>query len=136
MFKMAGQTSSLSMLLLLCFASTLLIAHSTSQNDKKAYIVYMGNKRDEISTSSLYTSMLQDVVGSHIGAESLLYSYKRSFHGFAVELTEQEAQKMAGMDGVVSVFPNQKKSSIQQGHGTSLAFRSKWINQQLKAMPS
>ncbi|XP_050250625.1 cucumisin-like isoform X1 [Quercus robur] len=109
MFTMAGKTSILSMLLLLCFASTLLIGHSTSQNDKKAYIVYMGNKRDEVSTSSLYTSMLQDVVGSHIGAESLLYSYKRSFHGFAVELTEQEAQKMAGMDGVVSVFPNQKK---------------------------
>jgi hypothetical protein len=33
---------------------------------------------------------------SHIGPESLLYSYKRSFHGFAVELTEQEAQTMAG----------------------------------------
>ncbi|KAK7825905.1 cucumisin [Quercus suber] len=62
----------------------------------QAYIVYMGNKRDEVSTSSLYTSMLQDVIGSHIGPESLLYSYKRSFHGFAVDLTEQEAQKMAG----------------------------------------
>uniref|UniRef100_A0A7N2MFY2 Cucumisin n=1 Tax=Quercus lobata TaxID=97700 RepID=A0A7N2MFY2_QUELO len=106
---MAGKTTSLLMLLLLSFASTLLIGHSTSQSDRKAYIVYMGNKRDEVSTSSLYTSMLQDVIGSHIGPESLLYSYKRSFHGFAVELTEQEAQKMAGMDGVVSVFPNQKK---------------------------
>ncbi|KAK4579211.1 hypothetical protein RGQ29_029045 [Quercus rubra] len=106
---MAGKTTSLLMLLLLSFASTLLIGHSTSQNDRKAYIVYMGNKRDEVSTSSLYTSMLQDVIGSHIGPESILYSYKRSFHGFAVELTEQEAQKMAGMDGVVSVFPNQKK---------------------------
>ncbi|KAF3973914.1 hypothetical protein ACB098_06G157000 [Castanea mollissima] len=106
---MAGKTTSLLVLLLLNFASTLLIGHSTSQNDRKAYIVYMGNKRDEVSTSSLYTSMLQDVIGSHIGPESLLYSYKRSFHGFAVELTKQEAQKMAGMDGVVSVFPNQKK---------------------------
>uniref|UniRef100_A0A7N2MFM8 Cucumisin n=1 Tax=Quercus lobata TaxID=97700 RepID=A0A7N2MFM8_QUELO len=46
---------------------------------------------------------------SHIGPKSLLYSYKSSFHGFAVELIEQEAQKMAGMDGVVSVFPNEKK---------------------------
>ncbi|KAK7825904.1 cucumisin [Quercus suber] len=106
---MAGKTTSLLVLLLLSFASTLLIGHSTSQNDRKAYIVYMGNIRDEVSTSSRYTSMLQDVIGSHIGPESLLYSYKRSFHGFAVELTEQEAQKMAGMDGVVSVFPNEKK---------------------------
>lgn len=106
---MASKTSSLSWLLLLSIASTLLIGHSASQNDRKAYIVYMGNKRDEISTSSLYTSMLQEVIGSHIGPESLLYSYERSFHGFAVELTEQEAQTMAGMDGVVSVFPNEKK---------------------------
>ncbi|KAM4104448.1 hypothetical protein ACJW30_06G158300 [Castanea mollissima] len=106
---MAGITSSLSMLLLLSFASILLTGRSTSLNDRKAYIVYMGNKKNEVSTSSLYTSMLQDVIGSHIGPESLLYSYKRSFHGFAVELTEQEAQKMAGLDGVVSVFPNQKK---------------------------
>nr|XP_023889807.1 subtilisin-like protease SBT4.7 [Quercus suber] len=46
---------------------------------------------------------------NHIGPKSLLYSYKRSFYGFAVDLTEQEAQKMAGIDGVATVFPNQKK---------------------------
>jgi hypothetical protein len=33
---------------------------------------------------------------SNIGPESLLYSYNKSFSGFAVKLTEQEAQKMAG----------------------------------------
>ncbi|KAL0003222.1 hypothetical protein SO802_017003 [Lithocarpus litseifolius] len=103
-------TSTLSWLLLLNLAaSTLLIGHSHSASqERKAYIVYMGNRRDEISTSSLYTNMLQEVIGSHIGPESLLYSYKRSFHGFVVELTEQEAQKMAAMDGVVSVFPNKQ----------------------------
>ncbi|KAK7825903.1 hypothetical protein CFP56_032662 [Quercus suber] len=66
---MAGKTTSLLVLLLLSFASTLLIGHSTSQNDRKAYIVYMGNIRDEVSTSSRYTSMLQDVIGRflHLG---------------------------------------------------------------------
>jgi hypothetical protein len=30
----------------------------------QAYIVYMGNRKmDEVSTSSLHTSMLQDVIG-------------------------------------------------------------------------
>ncbi|KAL4621091.1 hypothetical protein ACB092_06G202900 [Castanea dentata] len=60
---MAGKTTSLLMLLVLSFASTLLIGHSTSQTDRKAYIVYMSNQKDEVSTSSLYTSMLQDVIG-------------------------------------------------------------------------
>ncbi|XP_062154118.1 cucumisin-like [Alnus glutinosa] len=106
---MASKSFSLSWLLL-SLASTLLVAHSVSEDDRKAYIVYMGNRKmDEVSTSSLHTSMLQDVIGSNVGPESLLYSYKKSFSGFAVELTEQEAQTMAGMDGVVSVFPNEQK---------------------------
>ncbi|KAE7996707.1 hypothetical protein FH972_001407 [Carpinus fangiana] len=110
---MARKTSSLSWLLLLSLAFTLLLGHSTSQNDRKAYIVYMGKRQmNEISTSSLHTSMLQEVIGSNVGPESLLYSYRRSFSGFAAELTEQEAQKMAGMDGVVSVFPSKKKKLL------------------------
>ncbi|KAG6621222.1 hypothetical protein I3842_Q027600 [Carya illinoinensis] len=107
---MASKTSSLSWLLLLSLATILFVGHSASQNDRKAYIVYMGERRqDEVSTSSLHTSMLQEVVDSNIGPKSLLYSYKRSFNGFAAKLTEEEAQKMAGMEGVVSVFPNKQK---------------------------
>nr|XP_023919247.1 cucumisin-like [Quercus suber] len=64
---MASKATSLSWLLLLSLAAcTLLIGHSASQNERKAYIVYMGNRRDEISTSSLYTNMLQEVIGSKI----------------------------------------------------------------------
>ncbi|XP_059434013.1 cucumisin-like [Corylus avellana] len=110
MASKTSTSSTLSWLLLLCLAFTLLVGHSTSQNDRKAYIVYMGNRKmDEVSTSSLHTSMLQDVIGSNVGLDSLLYSYSRSFSGFAVKLTEQEAKKMAGMEGVVSVFPNEQK---------------------------
>ncbi|XP_021817384.1 cucumisin-like [Prunus avium] len=55
--------------------------------------------------------MIQNVVGSsNIEQEPLLlYSYNRSFNGFAAKLTEEEAQKMAGMAGVVSVFPSGKQ---------------------------
>ncbi|KAK2968582.1 hypothetical protein RJ640_009410, partial [Escallonia rubra] len=48
---------------------------------------------------------------SQLGEAStyLLYSYKRSFNGFVVKLTEEETLRVAAMDGVVSVFPNEKK---------------------------
>ncbi|TQD89418.1 hypothetical protein C1H46_025061 [Malus baccata] len=49
-------------------------------------------------------------LSSNIAHESLLlHSYKRTFNGFAAKLTEEEAQKLAGMDGVVSVFPSETK---------------------------
>ncbi|RXH94526.1 hypothetical protein DVH24_024210 [Malus domestica] len=102
------------------------------------YIVYMGDKpKPEVSTtttSALHVNMLQNVIddslimaefesvkffkilifdvylSSNIAHESLLlHSYKRTFNGFAAELTEEEAQKLAGMDGVVSVFPSETK---------------------------
>uniref|UniRef100_A0A7N0TT03 Cucumisin n=1 Tax=Kalanchoe fedtschenkoi TaxID=63787 RepID=A0A7N0TT03_KALFE len=39
---------------------------------------------------------------------NLLRSYQRSFNGFAAKLTEVEARRLAGMDGVVSVFTSKK----------------------------
>lgn len=33
---------------------------------------------------------------SSFAAEALLHSYKRSFNGFVVKLTEEEAQKISG----------------------------------------
>ncbi|KAM1141454.1 hypothetical protein FF1_041355 [Malus domestica] len=105
-------------LLLLSLISTLLVDVTLSaahQDNRKDYIVYMGDKpKPEVSTtttSALHVNMLQNVVeDSNIAHESLLlHSYKRSFNGFAARLTEEEAQKLAGMDGVVSVFPSETK---------------------------
>ncbi|KAK9014595.1 hypothetical protein V6N11_005749 [Hibiscus sabdariffa] len=79
------------------FVSTLIATISLSQSDKKSYIVYLDNlPKDGSSTTSLHNSMLQDVFGSGPVAKSVLYSYKRSFNGFVVELTEDEARKIAG----------------------------------------
>ncbi|TXG49867.1 hypothetical protein EZV62_025742 [Acer yangbiense] len=78
-------------------------------HDIQAYIVYMGSKpKGQLSTSALHMSMLRQVAGRNFGPESLLYHYRKSFDGFVVKLTEEEAKKMAGMSGVVSVFPNRK----------------------------
>ncbi|KAJ7965240.1 cucumisin-like [Quillaja saponaria] len=53
--------------------------------------------------------MLHEVVDSDVEVPKVLYSYKRSFHGFVAKLNKKEMQKMAEMEGVVSVFPNEKK---------------------------
>ncbi|PON37411.1 Subtilase, partial [Trema orientale] len=72
--------------------------YSDAQYDnRKAYIVYMGDKEQiEPSTSApLHMSMLQKVAGSNVAPGSLLRSYRRSFSGFVARLTEKEAQQMA-----------------------------------------
>ncbi|XP_024042397.1 cucumisin [Citrus clementina] len=78
----------------------------------QTYIVYMGNQpqlQSQLSSASLHMSMLQRVIRSNIGPGSILRNYRKSFNGFAVKLTEEEARIMAGMGGVVSVFPNRKR---------------------------
>ncbi|KAK8500941.1 hypothetical protein V6N12_003558 [Hibiscus sabdariffa] len=78
----------------------LLVTIGLSQSDKKSYIVYLDNlPKGGISTALLHNSMLQDVFGSDPVAKSVLYSYKRSFNGFVVELTGNEARKIVGNDG-------------------------------------
>uniref|UniRef100_M1DNL1 Cucumisin n=1 Tax=Solanum tuberosum TaxID=4113 RepID=M1DNL1_SOLTU len=67
-------------------------------------------KGDLSTTSSTHTSILQEALGSNRRAsESLMYSYKRSFNGFVAKLTEEEKNRIANMDAVVSVFPNGRK---------------------------
>ncbi|KAJ4832237.1 hypothetical protein Tsubulata_001995, partial [Turnera subulata] len=72
------------------------------------HIVYMGDKpRGDFSAASAHHSMLENVLGSTSSAkESLVYSYGRSFNGFAARLSEVEVHKISKMDGVVSVMPN------------------------------
>lgn len=68
---------------------------------------------DEISAKSLHMSMVNEVIGSD-ASQYLLHSYKKSFNGFLAKLTEDEAQKLEEMEGVVSVFP----SKINKLHTT------------------
>ncbi|OMO76502.1 hypothetical protein COLO4_25545 [Corchorus olitorius] len=88
----------------------MLTTRAASQPNKKSYIVYLGNKpKDGSSKSSLHSSILKEAFGSDFITKSVLCSYKRSFDGFVVELTEEEALKMSRMKGIVSVFPNEKR---------------------------
>ncbi|KAG2261694.1 hypothetical protein Bca52824_068773 [Brassica carinata] len=58
------------------------------------------------SPMSHHQNILQEVIESSSVEDSLVRSYGRSFNGFAAKLTESERDKLAGMEGVVSVFPN------------------------------
>ncbi|XP_052207270.1 cucumisin-like [Diospyros lotus] len=80
-----------------------------SHAPRQAYIIYMGDTPEGgFSISSLHTSLLQEALGSNDVSASLLYSYKKSFNGFVAMLTEDEKARIAEMDGVISVFPNEK----------------------------
>ncbi|TYH51825.1 hypothetical protein ES332_D10G306200v1 [Gossypium tomentosum] len=75
----------------------------------KVYIVYMGERPNgEFSAERLHINILEQVLGSG-GSSSLLHSYHRSFNGFVAKLTNDDAHKLANMEGIVSVFPNQMK---------------------------
>ncbi|CAI0443445.1 unnamed protein product [Linum tenue] len=68
----------------------------------------MGHKPNtETPASALHLSLLQQITGSaSVSSDSLVYSYKRSFNGFAARLTDAEKDKLSGYEGIVSVFPN------------------------------
>ncbi|XP_054796520.1 cucumisin-like [Prosopis cineraria] len=107
---MDSKSSASLLISLISFASLLLQCHSSSSDDLKTYIVYTGNSNsDEASALLQYTSLLRKAADSDAAARSVLHQYKRSFYGFVVKLTQKEAERMSGLDGVVSVFPNRKR---------------------------
>ncbi|KAJ1288120.1 hypothetical protein BS78_02G065400 [Paspalum vaginatum] len=88
--------------------------------EQVVYVVYLGHLPSSTDASSdpeealsaavvpthhdLLNQVLDDASSS--ASDRILHSYKRSLNGFAARLTQQEAQKLSSMDGVVSVFPS------------------------------
>ncbi|KAJ9147836.1 hypothetical protein P3X46_029953 [Hevea brasiliensis] len=89
----------------LLIAALVLNCHGT---ERKVHIVYMGERpRGDFSAASMHHSMLETVLGSISSAkESLIYSYGRSFNGFAAKLSDEEVERISEMEGVISVIPN------------------------------
>ncbi|XVF78148.1 hypothetical protein PTKIN_Ptkin14bG0105900 [Pterospermum kingtungense] len=99
----------ISLIVMLCLSLSFIAANI----DRKAsiifvYIVYMGSLPEEdYSPTSNHLNILQQVINESSGVDSLMIrSYKRSFNGFAANLTDKEAKKLASMKEVVSIFPN------------------------------
>ncbi|CAH2065151.1 unnamed protein product [Thlaspi arvense] len=107
MAKHAGSYRLLSCLFAL-FVS--LASSAKDDQDKQVYIVYMGAlpTRADYMPMSHHANLLQEVTGESSIENRLVRSYKRSFNGFAAQLTESEREILASMDEVVSVFPSKK----------------------------
>ncbi|CAN7038425.1 unnamed protein product [Brassica rapa subsp. trilocularis] len=89
---------------------TTVLAVTDDPQDKQVYIVYMGSLPSvlEYSPMSHHMSILQEITGESSIDGRLVRSYKRSFNGFAARLSEPEREKIAEMEGVVSVFRSEK----------------------------
>ncbi|GLT89955.1 hypothetical protein SLE2022_079120 [Rubroshorea leprosula] len=96
--------------LCLCLAATL-IHGSNESNERKPYIVYMGDVPDpEVSVTNVHLNLLSKAIGDEqIARESKIHSYGKSFNGFVANLLPHEAKKLSEEDGVVSVFENTRR---------------------------
>ncbi|KAL6880066.1 hypothetical protein ACP4OV_011631 [Aristida adscensionis] len=89
---------------------------SASQDGKQVYIVYLGHlPTSDLSESEALSAIEaahQDLLNQVLddddssASDRIVYCYKRSLNGFAARLTEQEAQQLSSMEGIVSVFPS------------------------------
>ncbi|XP_050226782.1 subtilisin-like protease SBT4.15 [Mercurialis annua] len=80
-------------------------------NERKPYIVYMGDLPAEagISLVDQHHNLLAKAIGDEsIARESKIYSYGRSFNGFVARLLPHEVAKLSEEENVVSVFANTK----------------------------
>ncbi|KAK1297118.1 Subtilisin-like protease [Acorus calamus] len=99
------------LLLLILLGSSLL---SSALSPTNVYIIYMGETRQGKGEDpkvdqdlQLHHSILSSVFGSDkAAADSILYSYKHGFSGFAAILTSSHAELISGLPGVARVVPN------------------------------
>ncbi|OAY68215.1 Subtilisin-like protease SBT3.3 [Ananas comosus] len=83
----------------------------------KLYIVYMGEKKhkDPNHETASHHNILTSLLGSKEEAlNSIVYSYKHGFSGFAAMLTDSQAEELAELPEVITVKPNR----IYRAHTT------------------
>lgn len=96
---------SLSLLVLILHQSCFTLALASSN----VYIVYMGDKLldEPQQAENTHHEILFNFLGSKEAAkESILYSYKHGFSGFAAVLSQSQAKLIADHPEVVRVIPN------------------------------
>ncbi|KAH7674023.1 Tripeptidyl-peptidase II protein [Dioscorea alata] len=95
--------------LLLCVMLARIRQCVTSQ----VYVVYMGSsgvhseevlKQNHEMLAAVHGGSNEKAMSSHV------YSYSNGLRGFAAKLSKEQALEIAEMPGVVSVFPNEKRS--------------------------
>ncbi|XP_031497913.1 subtilisin-like protease SBT3.9 isoform X6 [Nymphaea colorata] len=94
----------------LCVILFLCLGIYAEAESSRVYIVYLGERQHEdpqVVVNS-HHDLLTTIFGSKKAAlESILYSYKHGFSGFAARLTETQARAIAELPEVVHVIPSQ-----------------------------
>ncbi|RWR98030.1 subtilisin-like protein protease SBT3.9 isoform X1 [Cinnamomum micranthum f. kanehirae] len=110
MKKYSPTTLSAQCLLLFLLSYQQHLSTASENAQSKSYIVYMGERKH--SDPSLVVDSHHTILATVLGgskqeaAESIFYSYKHGFSGFAARLTDSQAEMMAEMPDVVDVIPN------------------------------
>ncbi|KAI4340455.1 hypothetical protein MLD38_025287 [Melastoma candidum] len=93
-------------------------AISVASETEHHYVVYMGSHSllDMESVVRANHEMVASVKDSSIeeARDAVLHHYSRSFRGFSAMLTQEQAQRLSGMESVVSVF----ESKMNRVHTT------------------
>ncbi|XVF53195.1 hypothetical protein PTKIN_Ptkin05aG0080800 [Pterospermum kingtungense] len=77
--------------------------------ESRVHIVYLGERlhNDPKLITESHHDLLATIVGSkEAAADSMVYSYKHGFSGFAAKLTESQAKMVSELPGVIHVMPN------------------------------
>ncbi|RWR87687.1 Peptidase S8/S53 domain-containing protein [Cinnamomum micranthum f. kanehirae] len=114
LMKKLNPSTSLSALCILLFLLSYQLHLSTASENaaSKMYIVYMGEREHSdpslVDVVDSHHNVLATVLGGskEAAADSIIYSYKHSFSGFAARLTDSQAKKIAENPSVVDVIPN------------------------------
>ncbi|MCL7049116.1 hypothetical protein MKW94_022595, partial [Papaver nudicaule] len=116
-YRLSRISNILCLVTVITCLSVLEISHcfSSPASTSKVYVVYMGSRGTDENPDEILKQnhhMLSLVHGGSFeqAEASHIYSYRHSFRGFAAKLTEDQAQELTRIPGVVSVFPNSKRS--------------------------
>ncbi|KAI3871334.1 hypothetical protein MKW92_033037 [Papaver armeniacum] len=116
-YRLSKITNILYLVIVVTCLSVLQITHcfSSHASTSKVYVVYMGSRGTNENPDEILKQNHQMLSLVHGGSfeqaqASHIYSYRHSFRGFAAKLTEDQAQELTRIPGVVSVFPNSKRS--------------------------
>ncbi|XP_071696253.1 subtilisin-like protease SBT1.7 [Rutidosis leptorrhynchoides] len=90
-----------SLLLLLCFCYV-------STADKKTYIVHMAKHHMPSTFSQDHTQWFDTSLKSVSDSAEMIYTYQHVIHGFSTRLTEEEAESLENLPGILSVLPELK----------------------------
>ncbi|XP_019166771.1 PREDICTED: subtilisin-like protease SBT5.6 isoform X2 [Ipomoea nil] len=97
-----------SVIVLFLVILNVLAAAASSAVERKVYVVYLGEHSGGKSFKEIednHFSFLHSVKGSKEEAKaSLVHSYKNVINGFSALLTQEEADRISEMEGVISVF--------------------------------